>query len=82
MMKTKVLKFINPLIGILMINQILTALFRESLPFNQFGMIHGYGGYLLSILVMVHLGLNWSWLKANYFRRYKVKNLKTDSMVQ
>jgi hypothetical protein len=80
-MKNKTLKFINPLIGLLVINQMLTAFFRDSLSFHQFGTVHGLGGYLLFSLVIVHFVLNWSWIKANYFKRSKVVSIKTNSAV-
>lgn len=80
-MKNRLLKIINPLIGLLMVNQFVTALFHTSIPFEVFAIIHGYAGFLLFSLILVHITLNWSWLKANYFKKSKVKKLKPESVI-
>ena len=69
MKKTIALKIVNPLIALLLICQVCTALFRGVMGHEAFEEIHETGGILLAIGVLLHLILNWNWVKANYFRK-------------
>lgn len=68
MTRNSVLKVLNPVLAILMINQILTGLLAEVLPPKAFEILHEGGGMALAIVALAHLILNWSWVKANFFR--------------
>jgi hypothetical protein len=68
MKKNSLLKIINPIIGLLMLNQIITGMLGFKLPHEAFEIFHKGGGFILAGLVVVHLLLNWSWIKANYLR--------------
>lgn len=72
MTKNNLLKILNPLLGLLMVNQILSGLLADELfklsP-NAFEILHEDGGILLTVLVVVHLVLNWNWIKASYFKK-------------
>ncbi len=52
MKRNAMLKIINPLIGILFLNQLLTGVFSDMLPPKAFEILHEGGGLLLT------LGLN------------------------
>lgn len=67
MSKAKVLKVINPLIGLLVLSQVVTGMNADKLG-PKFEPAHVLPGFLLAILVLVHLILNWSWVRANYFK--------------
>lgn len=71
MNKIALLKITNPLLGLLVLNQILTGLLADELfkvsP-NAFGILHVGGGIALVLLVVLHLILNWNWVKASYFK--------------
>jgi len=73
MNKITLLKITNPLLGLLVLNQVLTGLFANELfkvsP-NAFGILHQGGGFVLAILVVLHLVLNWNWIKATYFKKH------------
>ena len=36
--------------------------------FEAIARVHKYNGPIFIILVMIHLGLNWGWVKANFLR--------------
>lgn len=72
MTKNTVLKIINPILGVLVINQALTGIFADkifALNPKAFEILHEGGGYLLVALCILHVILNWAWIKANFFRR-------------
>jgi putative Mn2+ efflux pump MntP len=62
------LKKINPILFILVLWQAMTGLGRDFFGKEVFEKIHVSGGLLLIIFVVIHLMLNWSWVKSNYFR--------------
>jgi len=70
MKRNSILKIVNPVLGILVANQILTGLFSGALPYEAFEILHQGGGYLLAVTAVLHLILNWNWVKANYFKRH------------
>lgn len=74
-MNNKWLLLINPIIALLVLSQAVTGLnvFFDFLDDKTFIAIHAVGGYLLLVLVSVHLVLNWFWVK-NVFMK-KAKNL-------
>lgn len=70
MTKQSALKIVNPLLGLLIINQALTGMFHLYLSNSAFKILHEWGGFVLSAMVIVHVVLNWSWVKAQ-FRLYR-----------
>ena len=71
MTKNKALKIINPILAILLITQLLSGMFNEYLPYEVFEVVHEWGGFLFAILIVVHLILNWNWVKTNFFKKRK-----------
>ena len=69
MNKNTLLKITNPVMGILLINQILMALLHDFLPKEVFEVFHGGGGIIFSVLAGLHLFLNWNWVKTSFFRK-------------
>lgn len=69
MKRNSMLKIVNPILGVLVVSQILTGVFGHSLPYEAFEILHQGGGYLLAVTAALHLILNWNWVKANYFKR-------------
>lgn len=67
MKKNIVLKISNLILLVLFVNQTVTALFHEKLSHEAFEVIHEGAGVILVGLVVVHLILNFSWVKASYF---------------
>ena len=68
MTRNGTLKVVNPVLGILVLNQGMTAIFHGVLPEKVFEVMHGVGGPLLLIAAITHLILNWNWIKATYFK--------------
>ena len=68
MKRISLLKVVNPILAILLLNQVLSALFREMLPRDLFEVLHEGGGVLLALAVLVHVVLNWNWVRATFFR--------------
>jgi len=72
MTKNTALKILNPVLVILLISQILTGLFGRELSPEAFEIFHRKAALVLAGLVVLHLVLNFNWIKANYFKSRKV----------
>lgn len=68
-MKKFVLKILNPVIALLLLNQSFTALISGALSHELFEKLHQTGGALLLLGAVIHLLLNWNWVKATYFKK-------------
>jgi hypothetical protein len=62
------LKIVNPVLGLLVLNQIVTGIFIEFLPEGA-SELHEWGGYLFVGVAVAHIALNWNWVKATFFRK-------------
>jgi heme A synthase len=69
MKKNTVLKIINPILLVLIVNQAVTGLLHLKLSPDTFETLHEGGGMILVGLAVVHLILNFNWIKASYFRK-------------
>ncbi|MCX5714011.1 MAG: hypothetical protein NT033_04205 [Candidatus Omnitrophica bacterium] len=77
MNKTKLFKIATTLLAISFLAQVVTVvgmvfLKDLSMRLGVLGMlfeIHEYNGYLFVALVLVHLFLNWGWIRANIIKR-------------
>jgi hypothetical protein len=69
MKKTTVLKILNPILVLLIINQAVTGALGPKLSPQTFVTLHEGGGTLLIFLVLAHLALNAGWIKTNYFAK-------------
>lgn len=70
------LKWVNPVLFVSALLQALTGValyfeLVESSPklFSYTLKIHAKNGLLLIILIAIHLALNWSWVKAQFFKK-------------
>ncbi len=73
MKRKTMLKILNPILGVLLLNQVLTGIFHGVLPHLAFEIMHKGGGSFFGIAAILHVILNWSWVKANF-----LKSLTTD----
>ncbi len=71
MTRNSALKIVNPVIGLLFLSQFLTAVFHGSLSHEAYELLHEGGGLVLTALIVLHLILNWGWIKASYFKSGK-----------
>jgi hypothetical protein len=73
--KNSVLKIVNPLLAVIAATQLVTMVlftfFEESIPFPQVHTIHVWGGYFLFCIIVLHIFLNWPWIKTTYFKKKK-----------
>ena len=69
MSRNAILKVLNPIIGIMLLSQILTGIFGRQIPHWAFENFHRHSGGILGIVVLFHIILNWNWIKASYFRK-------------
>jgi len=74
MNKPDMLRIINPILFISAVIQILTgmALFfdlfiSQAKIFETIANIHKYNGVIFALLVIIHLSLNWSWVRSQFF---------------
>ena len=64
-----ILKWLNPVLALLFLNQVMTGLLRASLSHGAFEILHEKAALVLSLTVVGHLLLNGNWIKAQYFRK-------------
>jgi len=69
MTKSKALKILNPILVILFLDQALTGIFHDFIPYEIFEKVHGIVGYFLAAAVALHIYLNWSWIKSTFFKK-------------
>jgi hypothetical protein len=67
MKKNTMHKLLNPILMVLIANQAVTAVLSDNLSRKTFEFLHEGGGIALVCCVLVHLILNFSWIKASYF---------------
>jgi len=68
-MKNQILKILNPIIGLLVLNQAITSSLNDYFPKKLFEFVHGGGGLLLVTGVTVHVIMNWKWVQTTYFKK-------------
>jgi hypothetical protein len=61
--KPVMLKFVNPIMAILFISQSVSGLAHSQLSDETFEAVHGFGGKVFIALVIVHIWLNFGWIK-------------------
>ncbi|MCJ7526190.1 MAG: DUF4405 domain-containing protein [Candidatus Aminicenantes bacterium] len=71
MKKNTQLKVLNALLTLLMVSQALSGFLHDRLPEETFEHIHILGGVLIVIGVILHVLLNWGWVRLNYFKKRK-----------
>lgn len=69
MKRNTLLKVLNPVLALFFLNQILAGIFHGALSRRAFEILHERGGIVLTILVILHVTLNWNWVKANFFKK-------------
>lgn len=68
-MKNSILKILNPVLAILLINQVLMGLLHDVMPRKVFEVMHEGGGGVFAVVAILHVLLNWNWVKLNFFRK-------------
>ncbi|MBS3734998.1 MAG: hypothetical protein KGY99_08725 [Phycisphaerae bacterium] len=69
MTRNAALKVLNPILGLLLVNQLVTGMSHESLSHETYEWLHVGGGIVLALAAVGHLALNWKWVSRAYRRR-------------
>ena len=69
MKKNTALKIVNLILLVLVINQLMTGFFSMKLSHDAFVLLHKRGAIVLAGFIIVHIILNFNWIKANYFHK-------------
>jgi len=69
MNRQKVLKVLNVVMLVDFLGLVTTVLLNDTLPRNVFYKIHPLFGSILLLLIIVHLVLNWNWIKTSYRKK-------------
>ena len=69
MKRNMMLKLLNPILAVLFVSQIMTGIFHGSLPHEVFEIMHEGGGMLLALAALLHVVLNWNWIRTTYLKR-------------
>ena len=69
MTKNKALKIVNVVLLVLLINQAATGMLGINMSATAFEWLHRRAALLLIAATVVHLVLNWNWIKASYFKK-------------
>lgn len=73
-MKTKALKFINPILFVLFLVALVAMLVYKAGPGHEtLAEIHEFAGILFFIVGLLHLYYNWGWVRSNILKRNKHK---------
>jgi hypothetical protein len=68
MNKQKALKIVNILLALMVVGIMTSAISHDFIDEAIFEKVHPLGGFILILLVVIHLILNWSWVKSVYFK--------------
>lgn len=71
MNKSAILKYLNPLLGLLFLLQASSGLMLKLAPNKIAGEIHELLGPIFVIVVLLHFYLNYNWIKSTYFKGKK-----------
>jgi hypothetical protein len=67
MKKSTLMKTVNLFVAVLFIIQAGTGMGRSVLPDSIFS-IHGYTGFVFIVFVILHIILNWTWIRSNFLK--------------
>jgi hypothetical protein len=71
--KNAALRRVNPLLGILLLNQPFSIILGSVTGWDAFEVLHIVGGIGLLILAAIHVMLNWAWVRMNFLKSPKKK---------
>jgi hypothetical protein len=71
--KNAALRRVNPLLGILLLNQPFSIILGALTGWDAFEVLHIVGGIGLLILAAIHVKLNWAWVRMNFLKSPKKK---------
>ena len=69
MKKATLLKIVNVALFVFAVNQAVTGFLRGRINSNVYDLLHGKAAFVLVALALVHLILNWNWVKSALLKR-------------
>lgn len=66
--RNSVLKIVNPLLAVLLLCQMGSGILHGVLPRGVFEIVHEVGGLVLGGAILLHVILNWNWIRTSYRR--------------
>ena len=69
MNRAKALKILNPILAVIFLCQVCTGLLHKYIFYKVYDMVHGGGGIVLLAAVIIHLYLNWTWVRSNFVKK-------------
>ena len=69
--KRKSLKIVNPLLGLAFLFQLGSGFalgWTEGDWYERLERAHGFCAWALIVLLVLHLALNWTWIRANFLK--------------
>lgn len=69
MNRLSALKLTNVLLLVALIGQVGTGAGHELMGHKAFEIVHPGLGVVLTVLALIHLSLNWGWVKNTFFKR-------------
>ena len=69
MNKIRALRILNPVLAVLILNQACTGIIHGVFSHQAYEVVHGGGGVVLVIAALLHVLLNWGWVRANFLKR-------------
>ena len=79
MQKNTVLKVVNPVLAVLILNQPFSGFLYSWTDWDAFETMHVGGGILLLLFAAMHLALNWKWVQLNFLKDANKKKGKAGS---
>ncbi len=69
MKKLFFLKWLNIILAVIFFLQVGTVFFRPMIPGKLFFPVHAWVGRTLILAVIVHILMNWGWIKTNILKK-------------
>ena len=81
MKKATLLKITNITIALFFVTMAITGLFGEALD-DQTVMLHTKAGYVFIAIIVLHVILNWSWVKVTFFKKKAVPVARSAQIIK
>ena len=69
MKRNDALKIVNPVLGLLVLSQFVTGVSADAIGKEAFAILHQGAAFVLVSVALLHVILNWNWIKANFLGR-------------
>jgi len=69
MAKNATLKILNPILAVLIVSQVISGLFSTHLSPEAFEWLHRRGAIALTVGTVLHVVLNWDWVRFTLWPR-------------